>query len=81
MMNGDFTFERARKLAERWNDVSDDEAFVADLFRTLAGRPPEPKELERSLAFLQGSGEEEKQTRRVDFCHVLLNSNLFLYVE
>ncbi len=49
------------------------------------GRPPSDSELNRAIEFLGLSPGHEAQTlspdRFIDFCHVLLNSNEFLYLR
>ena len=57
-----------------------DSAAAHDLFRVdlayrlVAGRPPQPKELQQSAAFLQSQSPRE-------FALAMLNLNAFLYVN
>ncbi|MCA9041308.1 MAG: DUF1553 domain-containing protein, partial [Planctomycetaceae bacterium] len=81
MMNGEFTYQRAQKLAENLSEVSDPAAFVTQLFTTTTGQLPSETQLQEAIAFLSTGGEDETASRRIDFCHILLNSNSFLYVD
>ncbi|QDU81237.1 Planctomycete cytochrome C [Polystyrenella longa] len=81
MLNGEFTYERARKLAERWKEISDHTAFIDQVFISLTGQTPTESQLQQGLQYLSTGDEADLNARRTDFCHVLLNSNLFLYVE
>ncbi|MEZ6047502.1 MAG: DUF1553 domain-containing protein [Planctomycetaceae bacterium] len=81
MMNGEFTYQRAQKLSESLQEVSDPAAFVTQLFLSTTGQPQTESQLEEGLTFLNSGLEAELNSRRIDFCHVLLNSNLFLYVD
>ncbi len=75
--------------------VTTDEMLTA-LFRLTWGRQPNPTELSRALTFVvssdasgnpAGAGADDDPTAAVDmekladFCHVLFNSNEFLYVD
>ena len=58
-------------------------------YRLALGRPATPEEKAQAARFMTEqmrriSGKSEGETRRaalVDFCHVLLNTNEFLYVD
>lgn len=87
MINGDYTLERARKLAERLGTetLGSSDEMLQHAFRLAWGRSPSESELTTALEFLAvASGEEQSSLnhdRLIDFCHVLLNSNEFLYVD
>ncbi|MBC8355681.1 MAG: PSD1 domain-containing protein [Planctomycetes bacterium] len=87
MINGDYTLGRAKKLAEQ---LAKDKSTAVDemlqrAFRVAWGRMPTETELSNSLTFIAvASGEDQPsfdRDRLIDFCHVLLNSNEFLYVD
>ncbi|MGE3822381.1 MAG: DUF1553 domain-containing protein, partial [Isosphaeraceae bacterium] len=86
MINGKWTLGRARALADRLRREADtDEARVDLAYRLAFGRPPESTEPTEALTFLQDQAERASgQTdgdALVDFCHALLNSSEFLYVD
>jgi len=58
---------------------------VRHAYRLAVSRDPSEKELTRSVDFLSPPQKElsaeETENRFLDFCHALLNSNEFLYVE
>ncbi len=80
---------------ERFEPASaDDRGRVVLAYRLALGRQPEPDELAAAVAFLDRqahlarapvkrsrSSASAEQNALVDFCHVLLNSNEFLYVD
>jgi hypothetical protein len=87
MINGEYSLGRAKKLAEQLAEgkyATPDEMLSA-AFRLAWGRPPTESELSSALRFIAAALAEEQWTfdrdRLVDFCHVLFNSNEFLYVE
>jgi Protein of unknown function (DUF1549)/Protein of unknown function (DUF1553)/Planctomycete cytochrome C len=96
LFNGDWALARARAFAARLQRLEPASADNADrvvlAYRLAFGRHPEQDELEQAVAFLERqarqaqassgrSGVAAGQTALVDFCHVLLNSNEFLYVD
>jgi hypothetical protein len=96
LINGGWTLARARAFAghlERLEPASaDNQERVALAYRLAFGRQPEPDELAQAVAFLdrqahltqspaRRANETIDQTALVDFCHVLLNSNEFLYID
>jgi hypothetical protein len=81
MINGPWMMLRAKALARRINDSSKTlDERVATAYRAVFSRDPSADESRAGVEFLQSStaGGEEAL---VDFCHVLLNSNEFLYVD
>ena len=87
---------RAQTLAvriERLEPAStDDRGRIALAYRLTCGRQAEPDELEQAAAFLNRQTQLAQppvpranfgtdHAALVDFCHALLNSNEFLYVD
>lgn len=87
MMNGSFALGRAAKLAERLQkqEAADCDALLRHAFRLTWGRRPTDDELNQARAFVtdevEGGTAEFDPKRLIDFCHVLLNSNAFAYVD
>lgn len=80
MFNGSWALARAEKLAERLKktDADTPNEAVSQAFRLVWGREPHSAEMNQALRFV---GEPISDDRLIDFCHVLLNSNEFLYVD
>jgi hypothetical protein len=76
MINGPWLLARARALATRAEREAE-ESRVNFLYQTLFGRSPTADESATAAKFLAGNSQE----RLIDLCHVLLNSNEFLYVD
>jgi hypothetical protein len=96
LINGDWALARAKILAARIERLepssTDDRDRVVLTYRTALGRQPEPDELADAMAFVdrqanllphstKRSNSAASHNAFVDFCHVLLNSNEFLYVD
>jgi Protein of unknown function (DUF1549)/Protein of unknown function (DUF1553)/Planctomycete cytochrome C len=93
LINGEWALARATALAARLERRSSDLRDQITLgYRLTIGRAPESDELEQALAFLDRQSRLDANPagqapvtiyRRalVDFCHVLLNSNEFMYVD
>lgn len=89
LINSQFTLERAAAFARRICDAveSDEPQRVALAYRIAFGRPPTSAETGAALEFLRtqaaacGEADASLSQPWVDFCHVLLNANEFLYVE
>ncbi|MCA9232122.1 MAG: DUF1553 domain-containing protein [Planctomycetales bacterium] len=87
MINGDFALARARHFAERL--LAQQQATIGETldygFRLAWGRGPTAEELAKAIQFLGQQSEEDSAEVDVkdlaEFCHVLLNSNEFLYVD
>ena len=96
LVNGDWALARAEALAARLEHAQpastsyQDRVVVA--FRLAFGRSPEPDETAEAIAFLRrqarstGAAPHRSDVAAdhaalVDFCHVLFNSNEFLYVD
>jgi hypothetical protein len=81
MINGPWMLLRAKALARRLDDSSATlDQRVAAAYRSTLGREPAEEELRKSREFLQLSQATAGEAL-VDLCHVLLNSNEFLYVD
>jgi hypothetical protein len=81
MINGDWPLKRASAFAARLRHdtgTSDPATLVEAAYRLAYGRRPDLTELKAAVEFLQSGESKEKL---IDFCHVLLNSNEFLYVD
>lgn len=76
LLNDDFVLKQAKLFADRVNETagSDPAKQVELAYRIALTRPPDEKELSIGLDFLR------KQSL-VDFTHVMLNLNEFLYVR
>ncbi|MGH7128039.1 MAG: DUF1553 domain-containing protein, partial [Planctomycetaceae bacterium] len=86
MINGPWLLARAKALAARLGRSGETDADRITLaFRLCYGRVPTPQELLTAEAFLSGQsariGPADRTEALTDFCHVLLNSNEFLYVD
>jgi hypothetical protein len=85
MINGPFMLYRSKILAGRIEKATKGsenlrEAQVNEAYRLVFGRKPSSEELSLAEAFL-AEGDGKPNERLADFCHVLLNSNEFLYVD
>ena len=95
LLNGELSLEAARSFAERLlADGSPAELpkLIRRAYRAAYGRFPEKNEQAAAVAFvrqqeslIRKSGDSKQAPARqraiVDFCHALLNSNEFLFVE
>jgi hypothetical protein len=96
LINGDWSLARAKFLAARIERLepssTDDHDRVVLAYRTVLGRQPEPDELAEAVAFIDRQANLLPHSAKrsitafdhdslVDFCHVLLNSNEFLYID
>ncbi|HEX7446732.1 MAG TPA: PSD1 and planctomycete cytochrome C domain-containing protein [Pirellulales bacterium] len=93
LINSQFTLERAAALAQRLFDEAehDDARRVTLAYQLVFGRGPTTAETAAALAFIRAqaaAGDPPASEAKpapsqpwVDFCHVLLNANEFLYVE
>jgi hypothetical protein len=96
LINGDWTLARAEALAarlERLKPASVElEERIILAYRWVLGRQPDPEEVAESAVFLEyQAGLPPAPAHRarlsgdhaalIDLCHVLLNSNEFLYVD
>lgn len=85
MINGPYTMARAQKLAGRLRQarLPNDSAKVQQLYAWTLARAPTAAEEREAIEFLGESASDSKaqDAAWVDLCHVLLNSNEFLYVD
>jgi hypothetical protein len=96
LINGAWTLARAQAFAARLERLkpasADEQDRVVLAYRLAFGRPPQPGELAQAVSFLDRQAHLARlaatrsdvtpgQIALVDFCHVLLNSNEFLYVD
>jgi Protein of unknown function (DUF1553) len=94
LINGTWSMERARAFADRLYRLSSetnparDQIRIVRAYHLAYGRPPEPDELFQAEEFLESQTRHSKPGKRpaaheslVDFCHALMNSNEFLYVD
>jgi hypothetical protein len=91
MINGGWPLQRATAFAARVRRESPDDGaarLVETAYRIAYGRSPSDDELQPAVAFLDRDepttdrhGEGPDKSALIDFCHVLLNSNEFLYVD
>jgi uncharacterized protein DUF1549/uncharacterized protein DUF1553/cytochrome c len=82
MINGPWMLLRAKALAHRLEKESSAtlEERIGTAYGLAFGRPPTADETAAGLHFLQDNP-AKSQDALVDFCHVLLNSSEFLYVD
>ena len=82
MINGPWMIERARSFARRVNADSSLTLAqrVATAYALALGRPPNEAETSAAVQQLQTNSAQSDEAL-VDLCHVLLNSNEFLYVD
>lgn len=89
MINGEFSLARAKKFGENLQEEhqgESTESLLADAFERTWGRQPNAEEQSSALTFL-GAADAGAPVADIppdaltDFCHVLLNSNEFLYVD
>jgi hypothetical protein len=93
LLNGVLALGHARAWAQglRARHGDDPKAIVQAGYRAAWGRPADDDEVKLGLRFLQrqaldlreqGSGDEEARSAALaDFCHALLNTNEFVYVD
>jgi hypothetical protein len=82
MINGPWMILRAKALARRLESEPSStlEEKVVSAYSLAIGHPPSADEARVSLEFLQNHPAQEADAL-ADFCHVLLNSSEFLYVD
>lgn len=86
LFNGKYALQRAEKLAAKLiAEQENPQQRMRSAFRWVWGRPPTASEYERASTFVRLQSGEDFQSMDenawVDFCHVLFNSNQFLYLE
>jgi hypothetical protein len=93
LLNSEFLFAQADQMAKRMIDIAGAETTsqVQAGFQIAFARHPADAELNRSVSFINNqamhyeseetSREKAEQLALADFCHMLMSSNEFLYVE
>jgi hypothetical protein len=83
LLNGDYALGRAKKMADRLKarEGAAPAEALSHAFVLAWGRAPNERELDRAVEFVVNDEGAVGNDRLVDFCHVLLNSNEFLYVD
>jgi Protein of unknown function (DUF1553)/Protein of unknown function (DUF1549) len=87
LLNNELVLDWARRMAQRvMNDEGlTEEAEVDRAWKLAYQRTPTPEERASALKFLQRQesilGNDSRVTAIVDLCHMLLNSNEFVYVN
>ncbi|HUP80484.1 MAG TPA: DUF1553 domain-containing protein, partial [Pirellula sp.] len=86
LLNGKYALGQADKLAQKLlKEESEPEQTLRNAFRRTWGTEPNTTELQKARQFVTlGFGEDSElidPKKLSDFCHILLNSNQFLYLE
>lgn len=85
LLNGDWALERAERFADRILGLEgiDVEGRISEAYRLALGRNPDSRDLETSRNFIEETRTEEASRRKawVDLCHILLNTNEFMYIN
>ena len=86
MINGDYVLARATTLAEKLQkELQVPEELLSRAFQQTWGRGPSKNELSQAVKFVGGpftsQADKINKEKLVDFCHVLLNSSEFIYLD
>jgi hypothetical protein len=82
LLNGRFAHEQAVHLARRLRAVaSPDDARIHAAYRRLYARPPTAAEVAIGLDFLAAAKTHGEEAAWVDYAHVLLCGNEFVYID
>jgi hypothetical protein len=94
LINGSWTHARAASLADRLDQLTPracadpDSRRIIAAYKLVYGRAPDGEELSAAKSFLAAQARrvsaakgESRRGSLVDFCHALLNSSEFLYVD
>jgi hypothetical protein len=85
LLNGPWTLARAEGFAKEVIncEASNIEERIDTAYRNALGRRPLEDELAVAQSFIESAGteSEDRENAWVDFCHVLLNTNEFLYTN
>lgn len=89
MINSPFMLQQAQALAARLQKENSDDDVIRAAFRLTFGRSPSQNETQSAVTFLNQQAQrinprtpsDGRQGALVDFCHVLLNANEFLYID
>ncbi len=80
LMNGEWPLARAESFAERLLKIESDgvEKRIVSAYEIALGRTPEVDEIQLAQRFIEEPNSPEYW---VDLCHVLLNTNEFIYIN
>ncbi|MAM91204.1 MAG: hypothetical protein CMI15_06970 [Opitutaceae bacterium] len=80
LMNGEWSLTRAESFAERLLKIESDgvEKRIVAAYEIALGRTPEVEEIQLAQSFIE---EPSSPDSWVDLCHVLLNTNEFIYIN
>ncbi len=85
MMNSDWVNARAESMSQQIIGLkSSPGASIQEAFERVFLKPPSPSEMESAMNFvgtLDAPSDQAWHKLFTDYCHVLINSNSFLYVE
>ncbi len=84
MINGEWLLKRAGAMADRIAkmELKTEAAQIEAAYKLTYGRSPNQTELQTLIPFLKNQkSDQTDQQALIDLCHVLLNSNEFLYIE
>ena len=83
LLNHEFVFAQAKRLAERWMREGPDEerARIQLAFRMLFGRPASAEEIGVARQMLAETGGTDAEIAWADLAHVLFSSNEFVYLD
>ena len=85
LINGPWALSRAEKFAEviKNCEAKNTEDRINKAFRIALGRAPDTRELKEAQSFLEVEDKDSESAGNawVDFCHVLINTNEFLYIN
>ena len=85
MINGEYVMKQARTMANRLIEQAPSSVskLVEEAVQRTWGRPPTATEMQQALEFLgkPASMSAVESQLLTDFCHVLFNSNEFLYLD
>ena len=87
LLNGKYTRERAQAFAKRLatEKPSSVDACITVAIQSCWGRQPTKNELDDALVFLGSESgrplEQVAPEQLAEFCHILFNSNEFLYID
>lgn len=85
LINGSWTIKRAEQFAHHLENLEagSKKERISMAFQRALGRAPQEDELKEAQAFLElakGNPHEEREAW-IDLCHVLINTNEFIYIN
>jgi hypothetical protein len=85
LINGEWALARAENFAKhiQSSGANGIEEQITAGFHMALGRAPEKEELTKVQEFLEFNAEDPEKLKEswVDFCHVLINTNEFIYIN